>query len=141
DAARANTSDILSQLEAKLPKDASGRVTTGLGNKLSQFFQTDSDLAAFNSWRTAAIKNLRATAGSKGLRLNEAEIKLAVANDIPQLTDTVAVAQQKVANLNKMFDNAEKAVFGGRGSSSASPTTTTLSPLSPAAQAVLERFK
>jgi hypothetical protein len=98
-------------------------VVVGPRNKLSAVFQTDEDLAAFSSWRTAAIKNLRATAGSKGLRLNQAEIELAVENDIPRITDTVDVARRKMANLSIMFDNAEKAVFGGRGAGpKASPT-------------------
>ncbi len=116
DAARANTADIFAQVRDKLPHDAAGRLVVGPENRLSKFFQTDSEVAAFTSWRTAAIKNLRATAGSKGLRLNQAEIALAVENDIPKLTDTFGVAQQKVKNLNTMFDNAESAIFGGRGS-------------------------
>ncbi len=119
DAARSNTSDITSQIEGKLATSPLGRLEKAGENKLSALFQTDDDLAAYGAWRTAAIKNLRATAGSKGLRLNQAEIELAIQNDIPQLTDTVSVAKKKAQILNTMFDNAEKAVFGGRGAASA----------------------
>lgn len=107
DKVAANQDDILGTLEAKLPKDPSGRITTGLNNKLSQVFQTDPELAAFMTWRGTAIATLRALAGSKGLRLNQAEINMALANDIPQITDTVAVAQQKIANIKKALGNVE----------------------------------
>jgi len=111
DGARLNQDSVLASIFDKLPKDASGRITGGLGNKLSQFLQTDEELAAFNAWRTTAIRTLRATAGSEGLRLNEKEILLAVANDIPKITDTVGTAQQKQANIRAQLDNVETSML------------------------------
>ena len=42
------------------------------------------------------------------MRINQAEINLAVQNDIPRITDTVGTATQKMANVKTMLDNAEK---------------------------------
>ncbi len=111
DNARLNQDAILNQIKTFLPKDAAGRITAGPSNKLSQFIQTNDQLGAFNSWRTAAINTLRATAGSKGLRINQAEILAATENDIPQITDTLGVAQQKYNNIMTLLGNAEKAIL------------------------------
>lgn len=110
DNARMNQRDIMTQIGGLLPKDASGRIMSMPGTTLSRVFQTDSQKAAFSSWRTAAIQTLRATAGSKGLRINAAEIAQAIENDIPKLTDTYGVAQQKVSNINTLLDNAERSI-------------------------------
>lgn len=110
DNARLNQQDILKAIVPKLPKDALGRATTeGLSNRMSAYLQTDEELAAYGAFRAAAIQSLRAIAGSKGFRINQAEIELALANDIPKITDTVAVALHKSANINKLLTNAENA--------------------------------
>jgi hypothetical protein len=46
-------------------------------------------------------------AGSKGLRINQAEINLAIKNDIPNVTDTYGVALRKLRTVESMLDNAE----------------------------------
>lgn len=108
DTARANQEAIGKQVLGLLPKDANGRLLGGaIANKLGQFFQTDDQLAGFNSWRSAAINTLKATAGSKGLRINQAEIDMALKNDIPNLTDTVGTALQKLQNIDTLLNNAE----------------------------------
>lgn len=123
--ARSNIDGILTQLDGLLPKDARERLRMAPGIRLSRVMQSNEQRAAFNSWRTAAIRNLRATAGSKGLRLNQAEIELAVKNDIPSIHDTYGVALQKMDNVRTMLDNSENALLGsGRPAtrtSSASP--------------------
>lgn len=106
--ARDNIDDIMANIEDKLAQDPTGRLASMPGVRLSAMLQTDDDRAAFAAWRTAAIKNLRATAGSGGLRINQAEIELAVQNDIPRITDTVSAARQKMDNVRTMLDNAEK---------------------------------
>ncbi len=111
DNARANQKSILDQVGDLLPKDPTGRVIAAPKIKLEKLFQTDVQKAAYNSWRTAAIQTLRATAGSKGLRINQAEIAQAIENDIPKLTDTLDVAKQKVSNINTMLENAEKSIL------------------------------
>jgi hypothetical protein len=111
DNARLNQQSILDQMGDLLPKSPLGRGPAKLTVPLQALFQTDEQIAAFNTWRTAAIQTLRATAGSKGLRINQAEIAQAIENDIPRLTDTLKVAQQKVQNINTMLDNAEQSIL------------------------------
>jgi hypothetical protein len=110
DNARANQRAILSQIESILPESASGRPGAWINKRMADIFQTNEQIAAFGSWRTAAINTLRATAGSKGLRINQAEIAQAIENDIPKLTDTVGVARQKVANITTLLDNVENSI-------------------------------
>ena len=105
--ARGNIEGMLGQLQGLLPKDAAGRVASAPGIRLSAMLQTNAQRAAFNAWRGAAIRNLRAIAGSRGFRITEAEIKLAVKNDIPTINDTWPAAQAKMANVTAMLDNAE----------------------------------
>lgn len=113
DNARLNQQMIAGNFLSRLPKDPTGRVMGGaLENKLSAFFQTDEYLASVGTLRTAAIQALRATAGSKGLRINEAEIAQAVENDIPKITDTISVAMTKMKLVGQMLDNAEDATLG-----------------------------
>jgi hypothetical protein len=107
DNARLNQRDLLAEVQTMLPKDATGRVVGAPGRKLSTLFQTDAQRAAFGAWRSAAIQTLKATAGAKGLRINQAEIAQAITNDIPTIDDTLETATQKVSNINKMLDNAE----------------------------------
>jgi len=87
--------------------NAFGLGNTAVGNKISGTLQTNSNIAAFNSYRSAAIEAMRAMAGSKGLRINSAEIKLAQDNDIPTITDTVSVANQKLDNLRSQLASWE----------------------------------
>lgn len=113
DNARLNQSLIAGTIVSHLPKDPTGRVAGGaLDNKLSAFFQTDEYLAASGALRAAAIQALRATAGAKGLRINQAEIALAVQNDIPAITDTVGVALRKLQLVKGMIDSAEQSTLG-----------------------------
>jgi hypothetical protein len=109
--ARANQRAILDQVQDLLPQGVAGRGGAALTVPLSKLFQTNDQIAAFNSWRTAAIQTLRATAGSKGLRINQAEIAQAIENDIPKLTDTLGTAQQKFKNIDTMLENAERSVL------------------------------
>ncbi len=125
--ARLNQKAIIGQIQDALPKTATGRALAAPGTNLARVFQTDSQKAAFSSWRTAAIQTLRATAGSKGLRINQAEIAQAIENDIPRLTDTIGTAQQKVSNINSMLDNAEQSILvrDRSGSSDTTPAAQT----------------
>lgn len=90
----------------------------GIGNSLKSFFG-NSDIKAFNSWRTAVINNVQALAGGQGsgLRINQAEIDAALKNDLPVITgvgaDNLQSAQQKIANLNSQLDSWTKQILGG----------------------------
>lgn len=109
DTARQNQQTMLQLVESKLPKDAAGRLLKGPANTIEQLAQMDPQLAAIGTFRNAAIQSMRAVAGAKGLRINQAEVQLAIDNDIPKLTDTLDTARQKLANLSAFMDNIEKA--------------------------------
>jgi hypothetical protein len=122
DGALANMDYIESMITSKLPKDATGRVLGGaLSNKIEAYLQTDDQLATLPALRAAAIKSLRAAAGSRGFRMTEAEIMLAVENDIPKITDTVSAAKQKLDHMRKIITNASQAVIGQPYDSNAKP--------------------
>lgn len=114
EAASSNVEDVLDQLHGMLPADAQARLAAYPGIRLSALLQTNAQVAAFNTWRGSAIRTLRATAGSKGLRLNQKEIDIAVKNEIPQITDTYDVAVKKMENVKKMLHNASNPILSRR---------------------------
>lgn len=108
DTARANLDYMMNTVGSKLAKDPSGRLYSAPANTIAKLAQTDPELAAMGTYRNAAIQTLRAVAGSRGLRINMAEVQLAIDNDIPKATDTLPVAQAKLRNLKTFIDNAEQ---------------------------------
>jgi len=106
--AKHNIGLVLDTAKGFLPKDAKGRITVGPGNKIRQFMQTREDLSSFYAFRGAAIRSLRALAGSKGLRLNQKEIDIAVKTEIPDITDTWPVALAKMGKIRDLLDSAER---------------------------------
>lgn len=111
DKARLNQNLINDYVHQFLPQDATGRIIAGPTNKLSQFVQSNDQISAFGSFRTSAIGTLKALAGTKGLRINEAEIILALQNDLPEITDTLGTADQKLKNINDQLDNVENSIL------------------------------
>ena len=112
DTAKQNITAMMAQIESKLPKDAAGRIVAGPGNKLSQYFQTDADLAAFNSWRAGAIQAVQALVErGMGFRLNQAEINMIMQNDMPQVTDTLATARRRTQNVLTLLENKENSLL------------------------------
>jgi hypothetical protein len=130
DTAKQNIAAMWSRIESKLPKDPTGRLVGAPSNKLSKFFQTDSDLAAFNSWRAGAIQAVQALVErGMGFRLNKSEIDLIMQNDMPQITDTVGTAKQRVDNMLTLLKNKENTALshdrsGLGGGPAASPAAT-----------------
>ncbi len=109
DTAKQNINAMWSKIESKLPKTPDGRLVAGPGNKLKQYFQTDDDLAAFNSWRAGAIQAVQALVErGMGFRLNKSEIDMIMQNDMPQVTDTVGTAKARVQNMLTLLSNKEK---------------------------------
>lgn len=107
DDAKANMNTMLGLVKGKLATSPGERIYKGPENKLEAAMQTDPTLASMGTFRNAAIKTMRAVAGSKGLRINQYEVQLAIDNDIPKMTDTWDVAASKIATLQKFLDNAE----------------------------------
>lgn len=140
DNARANQRSIMAQIGDLLPQGAAGRGVSAVTVPLSKLFQTHDQIAAFGTWRTAAIQALRATAGSKGLRINQAEIAMSVENDIPKLTDTVGTARQKVQTIETMLENAEQSILVRDRSVAPAPSgPKTPAPLPPGLQRLQDR--
>jgi len=120
-----NLTAINNQIDGMLPVDGTGRVLGGAeGNLLSSYFQTNDQLAAFNSWRSAAIGILEALAGGagSGLRINKDAIALSQEQDIPQITDTVGTAMQKYADISKQLEDAQRGIFGEKVYNKYNPT-------------------
>jgi hypothetical protein len=107
DTAKKNQDYMLGLIGKKLASGAPTRLWYGPANTIEKIAQTDPEMASVGTFRNAAIQSMRAVAGSKGLRINQAEIEMAIDNDIPKLTDTLPVAQQKLTNLKTFLDNAE----------------------------------
>lgn len=112
-----------------LPKDATGHIIASyLTVPLSQWAQLKPALAAWGAWRAQAIAQLRAAAGSKGLRINEAEIRNAVENDVPKPDDTVGTAMTRLAIMRRIIQNQEASLFHDRGKTDPAPQIPMLSP-------------
>jgi hypothetical protein len=107
--ARRNMDFMLNDIQDALAPDAQGRILTAPSNKLAEAMQTNPKLASIGTYRNAAIASMRAVAGSKGLRINQYEVQMAIDNDIPKDTDTVAVAQKTLANMKAFLENSERA--------------------------------
>lgn len=85
--------------------------------RLTNYFeaaaQTNPQMAAFPSYRTAAINFIQSLASlGPGLRINQAEINAALKFDIPNIGDTRATAEQKMKNLHTMFTHVEESLLG-----------------------------
>lgn len=99
-----------------LPRDPTGHViTANLKIPLNKLTQYDPVLSSWGAWRAQAIAQLRAAAGSKGLRINEAEILSAINNDVPLPSDTVGSAMRKLAIMRRTIMNQEDSLFKTRG--------------------------
>ncbi len=108
--AREDVQSAFDSIQANLPKDAMDRIQQTPGIKFAQVFQTNPALGSYGAWRSAAIKALQGIAGGagSGLRINQAEIKMSVENDIPKPNDTWETANQKLQNIRTMLDSGER---------------------------------
>lgn len=111
--------DLLENTVTKfLPPDWQSRPAAIPKIKLQKLLQTSGDIASYGAWRSAAIQMMRAAAGSKGLRINQAEILQSAANDIPQLTDDLPTAMARINAMKQQLDSVVQANLGrGKGAS------------------------
>ncbi len=117
--ARQNLSDIQGYTQGVLPSGTGSgfNYLQRLGNAFTgatQIGTNAANLGSFGTARSAAIEALRAVAGAKGLRINQAEIQAAQKYDIPNVTDTQEVANAKITKMNALLDSQEKALFGSQ---------------------------
>lgn len=108
DSARQNLSLMLANMDF-LPDSPGERAIKGPLNWAAGIAQTNPSISAFRTFRIAAIQQIKALAGGvgSGLRINQAEIAQAVANDIPTITDTKDTAREKLARVLALLDRAE----------------------------------
>jgi hypothetical protein len=93
-----------------VPRDPQGRILGAFNRKISTLAQTDPARAAYRVWADAAIPVLRATAGSKNLRITQEQVKLAISN-IPKQDDTWSTVEKKLAVLRTLLGNAESSLL------------------------------
>jgi hypothetical protein len=93
-----------------VPRDPQGRILGAFNRKISKLAQTDPARAAFMTWSDAAIPVLRATAGSKNLRITREQVRLAIRN-MPTSDDTWSTVEKKLATLRTLLGNAESSLL------------------------------
>lgn len=116
DSARQNIDAISTGVESLLAS-AGWRWDQRLENLIqakTQIGPSSDALSSFGTWRSAAIGILQSLAGGQGsgLRINQAEIQMSVAQDIPKITDDVGTAKAKIIKVQTMLDNQERSMFG-----------------------------
>jgi hypothetical protein len=122
DRAASAARDMLSDVDTLLsPQKGAGglesglnKLTSGLSNKAGALVGTNPTAEAWNTNRIPAIQQLIALAGGQGsgLRINQAEIKNAVENDIPTLFNTREEAQRKIGNILLMLRHQHESILG-----------------------------
>lgn len=112
-----NTKQAISTIQGIIPdilgSGVAGHLLTGeIGNRLQNFFQSNTEISSFNSYRTTALNSIQALAGGSGsgLRLTQAEIDQATSN-LPTITDNIETAQAKINILNGYLNKWENTIL------------------------------
>lgn len=87
-------------------------------NNLSSFLQTNPDEAAIGTFNDTALDILKAVSGVQGFRGGASAIEQ-VRETLPQITDTKAVVDQKISNIETLINNRESAIVGKPSASDA----------------------
>jgi hypothetical protein len=88
------------------------RAKTAKDNLLARATGSDPIIAGFGSTWTNALKLLRATGPSTGLRINKSEIDRSLKYDQPDVIwDTQPILQQKLRNLQTLISNGQNSAF------------------------------
>lgn len=117
DDTRLNLADIQNAVQGLLANNPGNNFFKGIENTLKGAAGSQG-IKDYNAYRTAIINSVQALAGGagSGLRINAAEIKAAMDNDLPVISgpspDTVASAKGKLDKLAKQLDNWEHILVG-----------------------------
>lgn len=111
DTARLNLTSMFNEVKSTLPVDPKTNLLTIPNRKLSEWLKLNPTLASFGTWRSSAIQAMRAAAGSKGLRINQAEILMSAANDLTQIGDNIPSAMKRIQVMLTQLDDSEKSVL------------------------------
>jgi hypothetical protein len=107
---------------ALLPKDASGQPMQAANVTWNQLLQTNPNLAAFQSWGTTVISVLSAVKGASGSGGGGGAARLyqTVESNLPQPTDTLPTAINKINIIMKQVNASGDSIMGTTTSSSPS---------------------
>jgi len=136
-----NIEDVKTAVSGFAAKDFLGRPQQLARVTWAKVSQSDPAIASYPALQLAAINNVLAQVPpGHGFRLNEAEIKRSLANDLPKDTDSWPVAQRKIEHQQKMIENLrntivvrDRSTLAGGSSAPASRTASTPAPTAPAA--------
>jgi hypothetical protein len=108
-----NFDDIEKVLRGFLPATPGGRIESIPKNVWAQITQSDPNIASFSNTQLAAIRNIQALASGigSGFRLNEQEIKRAIAN-FPKITDDLPTALRRLEWERNFLKSKEHSFFG-----------------------------
>ncbi len=120
-----NLDSMFQQIKDKLPESDKNRPLTSLSNKLSQFFQSDDQLAAFISWDLEVVPMLKSLQMSG--RITNVEFVKAL-DARPKITDTAGTAVQKLQDLKTQITNSVKPILERSGGAAKSFTVTVVNP-------------
>lgn len=117
--ALANLDSIQAAFDANNAGDVIQRNTYGAAlSKLNKFLQTNPDSAAIDTFQDSGLDILKAISGIQGFRGGSSVIQQ-VKDTLPQITDTKAVVDQKVANIKNLITNRESVLVGQPSASDA----------------------
>ena len=102
-----------------MPKNFFGQPLQAANVTLQKYLQTNDQLSAYNAWSAQAIQLLGglkgvASGGGGAARL----LSTVTTTMLPQATDTLAVAQTKIATLNTLLANSGAGITGAPAGSS-----------------------
>ncbi len=101
--------NIADHIINKLSKDPNS--WKRLGNKLAVLW--DPELGSYKAFRTSAVGVIQAlTAPGRSFRITNAEIQAALHYDIPDVSDTQAIAIAKLKVLRMMLEDTERSAIG-----------------------------
>ena len=106
-AARQNNADFLSAIGPYLADDAAQRPGVAFGNWIAEKFQTNPVLAGLAARWGSAVADVKSTGVS---RTNNAEINKGL-QAMPEMSDTLPVALEKVKAMGEQFLNMENAIL------------------------------
>ena len=98
-------------VQSQIPKDWTGRPFAIGSQDFQKAAESNPKLASLGSYSDATIKVLKALAGTKGLRINRAEIAN-TSSTLPVPGDTQETIKQKFANIRGLIQNNEDAILG-----------------------------
>lgn len=101
-----------------LPKNWLGQPEQAANVTLQNYLQTNNQLASYNTWKLSVIPVLGALKGTgSGGGGGAARLFTTIGDLFPTDTDTLPVAQSKIAAINKLLDNGAGSILGTNNAS------------------------